>query len=46
MTTEYTPTDLSSIKKAKGIKSPADLEQEISRISEVLKDLSRFMMLV
>ena len=41
MTTEYVPTDLSTIKKSTNIKNASDLEIEIQRVSEILKDLSK-----
>lgn len=41
MITEYVPTDLTTIKRITTIKTPNDLEVEISNISETLKDLSK-----
>jgi len=39
--TEYTPTDLSTIKKNSKIKAEKDLETEIAKLCETLKDLSK-----
>lgn len=46
MISEYIPTDLSTISKVKNIKNPADLETEIAAISETLKDLSKFRIII
>lgn len=45
MTCEYVPQDLSSIKKVTDIKTPNDLENEITKLCETLKDLSKYLYL-